>query len=395
MDILKLDNKGRGICYVDDKITFVENALAGEDVDIKITNSKSKFNEAQVIKYNKLSDDRIKVNCPYYNECGGCEILHLKEEKELEFKKDKVKAILKKFGDIDFNIKDITSLDMHNYRNKATFHVNNDVGYFKRKSNNIVSINNCLIVDNRINDILKEIKKLNLKNIEEFVVRTTKNDTMLIIKCIGPIDPRFKELNITSIIKCLNGEYETVKGLDYITEEIDGFKFVISPNSFFQVNTSCMIKLYNQVVEYSNLKGSEKVLDLYCGTGTIGIYLSRYADSVLGIEINKSAIDDAIINKKINHIRNIDFICSDASDINEKDFNLVVVDPPRSGLSDKTINYLLDLNPNKIVYVSCDPVTLACDLKKLKEMYNIKDIKLFNMFPRTEHVETVCLLERR
>lgn len=394
MDILKLDNKGRGICYIDDKITFVENALTGEDVDIKITNSKSKYNEAIVSKYNKLSSDRIKVNCPYYNECGGCEILHLNEKKELEFKKDKVKSILKKFGDVDFDIKDITSLDMYNYRNKATFHVDNNVGYFKRKSNDIVSINNCLIVDNRINDILKEIKKLSLKNIEEFVIRTTKNDTMLIIKCSGDIDSRFKKLDITSIVKCFNNKYETLNGLDYITEEIDDFKFVISPNSFFQVNTSCMRELYNQVLEYSNLKGNEKVLDLYCGTGTIGIYLSRYADSVFGIEINQSAIDDAIMNKKINHIRNIDFKCSDASDINEKDFDVVVVDPPRSGLSEKTINYLLDLKSNRIVYVSCDPVTLARDLKKLKEMYNIKDIKLFNMFPRTEHVESVCLLER-
>ena len=149
------------------------------------------------------------------------------------------------------------------------------------------------------------------------------------------------------------------------------------------------------MLEFADLKGNEKVLDLYCGTGTIGSYISKYVDSVVGVEVNKYAIEDAIKNKKLNHIRNIYFICSDANSIDLSGFDLIIVDPPRSGLDNKTINYLLNINPKKIVYVSCDPVTLARDLKILMDKYTIRDVSLVNMFPRTEHVETVVKLEKK
>ena len=150
MYIEKLDNKGRGICFVDNKITFVENALPDEEVDIEITNSKSKYNEAKVKKYNKLSNDRVEVKCPYYDVCGGCDLLHLNYEKELEFKKNKVSNLLKKFGNIDYNITKIISPLEYNYRNKATFHVKEKIGYYKKKTYEIISIDNCLLVDNQI-----------------------------------------------------------------------------------------------------------------------------------------------------------------------------------------------------------------------------------------------------
>ncbi len=395
MVIEKLDNKGRGICFINNKITFVENALVGEDVEVNIINEKKKYNEAIVTKYNSKSSDRICVNCKYYGMCGGCDLLHISKEKELEFKLNKVNDLIKKFGGIDFKIKEIISPNEYNYRNKATFQVNKKLGYFKKKSNDLIEIDNCLLVDNRINELINKIKELDLINIEQIIIRTSPNETMLIIKVNGKIDDRFECLDVDSIVLNKKGVYKTIKGPGYIIEELGDYKFIVQPDSFFQVNREAAKLLYDKVLEFASLKGTEKVLDLYCGTGTIGSYISKYADSVTGVEINKYAIEDAIKNKKLNHIRNIDFICSDANSIDLTGFDLTIVDPPRSGLDEKTRSYLKTIKPKKLIYVSCDPVTLSRDLKDLTELYNLKDISLVNMFPKTEHVETICLLERR
>ena len=394
MVIEKLDNKGRGICFINNKITFVENALPGEDVDVEIFNEKKKYNEAKVIKYNKKSSDRACVDCKYYGICGGCDLLHMDHSKELEFKIKKVEDILKKFGGIEYKINEIISPNIYNYRNKATFQVNKKLGYFKKRTNDLIEIDNCLLVDERINNLINIIKELDLINIEQIVIRTSPNEIMLIIKSTGKIDDRFSSLDVDSIVINKNGNYKTIKGPGYIVESLGEYKFIVQPDSFFQVNSIAAKLLYDKVLEYASLKGNEKVLDLYCGTGTIGSYISKYADSVVGVEINKYAIEDAIKNKKLNHIRNIDFICSDASNVDLAGFDLVIVDPPRSGLDNKTNDYLKTINPKKIIYVSCDPVTLARDLKDLSDKYDIKDICLVNMFPRTEHVETVVKLEK-
>ena len=395
MVIEKLDNKGRGICFVNNKITFVENALPGEDVEVEIISEKKKYNEAKVLKYNKLSNDRACINCKYYGICGGCDLLHMDEEKELEFKLKKVSDILKKFGGIDIKINEIISPNTYNYRNKATFQVDNKLGFFKKRTNDLIEVDNCLLVDNRINELIKKIKEFDLINIEQIIIRVSRNEIMIIIKCIGKIDNRFIELNVDSIVLNKKGIYKTIKGPGYIIEELGDYKFIVQPDSFFQVNSKAAKLLYDKVLEFADLKGNEKVLDLYCGTGTIGSYISKYVDSVVGVEVNKYAVEDAIKNKKLNHIRNIDFICSDANSIDLSGFDLVIVDPPRSGLDNKTINYLLNINPKKIVYVSCDPVTLARDLKILMDKYTIRDVSLVNMFPRTEHVETVVKLEKK
>lgn len=389
MLIEKLDNKGRGICFLDNKITFVSNALIGEDVELKIVNTKNKYNEAIVLKYNSLSSDRVKPICPYFDLCGGCDLMHLNYKKELEFKRNKVQDILKKFGNIDIDIKEIISKGEYHYRNKATFKVKETIGYYGKKSYDIIAIDKCYLVDERINNILKELKKYNLENIYEVVIKCGI-DTMLYIKSSGKINEKIKDISVDTII--VNDD--VIKGLGYIKEKLGDLEFVISSDSFFQVNTKGAISLYNKVKEYASLTGIENVLDLYCGTGTIGIYLADKANYVTGIEINKSSIQDAIENKKINKIRNIDFICNDANKTDLKDIDLVVVDPPRSGLDNKTISYLQNLNVSKIIYVSCDPVTLARDLKML-DKYILKDITLVNMFPKTEHVESVCILERK
>ena len=180
---------------------------------------------------------------------------------------------------------------------------------------------------------------------------------------------------------------------------MNGLKFIISPLSFFQVNKYNTINLYNKILDYCDLKGTETVLDLYCGTGTIGSFVSRKCNKVIGIEINESAINDAIKNKEINNLKNIEFICGDSGKILKnnkyKNIDIVIVDPPRSGLSDLSIKEIININPKKIIYTSCDPVTLARDLKILSEKYEVKELTPVDMFPNTYHVESVCVLEKK
>ena len=186
---------------------------------------------------------------------------------------------------------------------------------------------------------------------------------------------------------------EVIYGNDYITINVDKYKYAVYPKSFFQVNTDMISKLYDKVKEAAG-KG-ESLLDLYCGAGTIGIYLADNFNRVRGIEINSDAVEGANLNKKINDIGNISFECKRASDINSINEEVVVVDPPRGGLDKTTTELLCDSNVKRIVYVSCNPITLARDVNVLKSKYELKDITLFDMFPNTKHVESVCLLEKR
>ena len=203
--------------------------------------------------------------------------------------------------------------------------------------------------------------------------------------------------DVDNIIIYQNKEYKTIYGDGFIVDKIGDYLYKISPDSFFQVNTSLATLLYSKVLEYLNPSKCDNVLDLYCGAGTIGIFVSRFAKSVKGIEINKYAVEDANYNKKINNVDNISFECLSTSFVSKfKDkFDSVIVDPPRSGLDKKTIDYLINLKAKKIVYVSCDPITLARDLEILKDYYEVKEITPFDMFSNTYHVECVSILQKK
>lgn len=396
--IEKFDHQGRGITHINGKISFVKNALPGEVVDVVIDHENRKIIEASVLDYIIKSDKRIESICPYYNVCGGCDLQHISFEDEIDYKYNKLCEIFKKYSSFDEKIlKKVISIDKLNYRNKAAFHVNGNIGYYGRKNNDIVSIDKCLIVNEDINLILNVLKKMNLKNIYEIVIRCSFNtsDKMVVLKVNGKINNKYIIDNLSfvcSTIVLYDGEYKTIYGDGYIFELIGDYKYKISPDSFFQVNSYVCKLLYDKVLEYLKPSKSDNVLDLYCGTGTIGIYVSRYVNHVFGVEINKDAIDDANYNKKINNIFNIDFKCLNANLVDYEGYNKVIVDPPRSGLDDKTINYLLNSSFERIVYVSCDPVTLARDLNILKEKYDVLEITPVNMFERTYHVECVALL---
>ena len=386
--ISKLDNYGRGICYINNKITFVTNALPEEVVEITLTKETAKYNEAKVINYVNKSNLRKVPTCPKYDLCGGCHLMHMSYYDELIFKEQKVKDILYKYGHIDpKKISKIIGNDKLNYRNKAVFKVQKDVGYYEEKTNVLVPIENCFLVDDKINAILKEIRKIDLSNINEVEIRVSELEEMVIFKGDNVDVSKLPFKNIL-----LNNK--VLKGNNYIIYPLNNYQFYISPNSFFQVNKYSLEILYNKIKEY--VGSSDNLLDLYCGTGSIGIYLSDIAKKITGVEINADAINAANKNKELNHLDNINFICLDASKYKlNSNFDTIIVDPPRSGLTKDVISYLLDSNSKKIVYVSCNPITLARDLDLLKEKYDIINITPVDMFPRTYHCESVCVLERR
>lgn len=390
-----LDHYGRGISKIDGKIIFVENALPDEIVEVKIVKNKKNYVEGTPYKYINKSKKRINIDCPYFDYCGGCNIRHMSYNDQLDFKQNKIKNIIKKYINENIKINNIISSDKINYyRNKVTFQVKNKLGFYKNNTYEIIPIENCLISDKLINNSIKYLKKLDLNKINKIICRTGSNELMIII------ETNDKKLDITplhqiahSIYLKVNNTYIHVFGNKNIYEFIGNYKFIISPDSFFQINLGTCFKLYKKIKDY--VGKNNKVLDLYCGTGSIGIFINQ-DNQVIGIEINESASKDALFNKKINNIDNINFLCGDSGkklkDINFKP-DIVIVDPPRSGLNKETINNILNFNAKKIIYVSCDPMTLTRDLNILKHTYNIKEITPFDMFPNTHHIECIALLE--
>ena len=389
--IESLDHNGRGIAKLNNKVVFVNNALPGEIVEIRIISEKKNYIEAEVVKYIEKSKDRIDSICPYYSECGGCDILHMNYKDQLKFKQEKIENIINKYLNTNIKINPIVKCDNEfNYRNKVTFHVNNKIGFFKNKTNDIVKIENCPLVDKKINDSISYLNKLDLNNIDQITCRIGMDKLMIIISSKKEIDIK----PIQNIADSIYINDELVYGEKNIYNTIGEYKYIISPNSFFQINNNTCKKLYDKIKEET--KNSKNVLDLYCGTGSIGIYISENKN-VLGIEINESAIENANTNKVINKLENISFICGDSG---KKSTNLsfnpdtIIVDPPRSGLDSTTIKNLVSMNPNKIIYVSCDPMTLVRDLNELSNYYNINEITPFDMFPQTKHVESLCILTK-
>lgn len=379
----KLDHFGRGLGFVDNKIVFIPNLLPGEKALIKITKEKKKYMTGEVIKYILKSEDRTKQKCPYLN-CG-CPLMNLNYEKTLEFKLNKVKEIFKKYH-LDENLikKILSSKNIYNYRNKITLKVKNGkLGYFKNETNELIPIKKCLIASLKTNEIIKTLSECDLSLVKEIIIKDF-DETMISIK---------GKMNITKLKPLVNSIYmndKLVYGNNLITTNLDKYKFYISKDSFFQVNNDVALKLYNQVLNY--LGKGEEVLDLYSGTGTISLFISSHFKKVIGIEINKEAVKCALLNKKLNKIDNVDFICGDVSkQISNLKADKIVVDPPRSGLTKNGISDILKINPKIIVYVSCDPMTLVRDIDLLSKQYKLKEVTLFDMFPWSYHVESVCL----
>ena len=390
--IEKLDHFGRGIVNIDGKIGFVTNATIGDEVVISKLQEKKKFFLCDVKEYAKKSDLRKKSFCKYSSICGGCDIGDLIYEEQLKFKKEKVENIVKKYFKQYININDVLYDKDTNYRNKITLHVKNGkIGLYKRNSNDLVEIDSCLLVNDKINEIITKLKDfIKDKDVNKIIIKCTNLDEIMLI-FYGNVSENdvLKSFDCNSIFindKCISNKY--------IYETIGDFKFALSKDSFFQVNRYNTINLYNEIVRKIKKENYKSVLDLYCGTGTIGIFASKYVSNVIGIEEVEDAIESANINKKINNICNIEFICGKVEDniCKFKDIDLIVTDPPRSGMDKKTVENILEINPRTIIYVSCDIMTLVRDLNYLKEKYNILEITPVDMFPNTAHCESVTVL---
>lgn len=390
--IEKLDNLGKGITYLNDKICFVENAYPEEIVEIEILKENKKIIEAKTINVIKKSSSRVDSLCPYSKTCGGCNFSNLKYEDELKYKTSKVKDLILKFTGLENIVEDTSYINEYNYRNKIILHgKDNKLGLYEESTNTIVEIDKCLLVNNKINEIIKVLKEENI-SIEEALIKTSNDEKQVLVSIKGQIKniSRLKELSNVLII---NDKLETESSS--IITNIGKYKFYESVNSFFQINKDLTKKLYDEALNVVKVVKPNKLLDLYCGTGTIGIYVSEYANEIIGIDYNESNIKDANKNKELNNLNNIKFICDKVENQidNFKDIDMIIVDPPRKGLDPKTKEYLNIIKAKHLVYISCDPVTFARDLNDLKENYDIEYIKPFNMFPKTYHVENVAYLK--
>ena len=381
VEIIDEDNIGNGISKVDNFVIFINNALKGEILDIEITKINKHYAIGKIINIVKKSNKRIDVICKYYNSCGGCNFLHTTYENEIE---NKINYLEKLF---QTKINYLNNSSNLNYRNKVTLHVDNGVlGYYNDKTHNLCEIDYCYLLNDKINEKIKEIKKYNLKDITEIMIRCISNKIMINITTNNEnIDLK----NIECDCLYINNKY--VKGEKYLIDTIDNIKYSIYPNSFYQVNNEVMKLIYDKAKEY--IESDDTLLDLYCGTGTIGIYLKDNFKHITGLEINASSIENAKINLELNNIKNIEYICDDAKNIKGK-FDAIIVDPPRIGLSNQVIEYLNKSNSKKIVYISCNPNTLKRDINKLNN-YNLEEISSSSMFPRTKHIECVCKLVRK
>ena len=405
--IERLDHQGRGITYINGKIAFVKDTLPGEEIELKIIKENSKLIEAEPTSFFKKSQLRVKELCPYYKECGGCNLLHMSYEEQIKYKQSKIVDIMKKYADINSEvIKQIVPCDRQfHYRNKVTLKVEEKLGYFKEKTYELIPIEKCLLVNDKINEIIKILNGYtNLSNIKEVVIKSfTDKETMLIIYLqedeinANLLDYLIK--HVDNIIVYDNNK-KIIKriGKGNIIAKLKEKKFKIGANSFFQVNMDQTLNIYDKIAEYLSKNEVSTVLDLYCGVGSIGLYsVSNYA-KLIGVEIVPEAIENAKTNAELNSMENTKFLVGDTKTIlmhSNYKADTIIVDPPRAGLDKSVIEDIKKINPNMLIYLSCDPITLARDLKLLSDLYDVEELIPYDMFPNTHHVETLVKLIKK
>ena len=388
VEISKFDHFGRGIGKINEKIVFVSRALPGEIVDILVTKNKKNYLEGKINKIIKPSINRIESLCPFYNKCGGCNFLHTTYDIEKEFKMNKGKELLGK-------INSFYETEKLNYRNKVTLHVkDNKLGFYQAETNEIVSIDYCYLLNDEINKVINDLKNISVNDYHFKKIIIKANQGKILLNVDNNVDDFFIDyFNYIDTIICNN---KIVKGKGYLEEIIDNKKFKVTSEAFFQVNIDGLLNINRIIQQFIRDKKINMALDLYCGTGLWGILISDYVKNIVGIEINREACDNAKFNLLENHISNVKIINGDVKNYIDEfhDIDLVIIDPPRSGLDNKTVDYLKIIKSKYIIYISCDMYTLKRDLNILKDTYNVENISLIDMFKRTYHCEVVTILER-
>ncbi len=440
--IQDLGSEGEGIAKVEGYPIFIKDAVPNDVVKIKIIKAKKTYGYGRVEEIIEPSKDRVEPKCPVARQCGGCSLQHYSYEKQLEYKQNKVKNCLERIGGlvgIEEKMEPILGMEEPwYYRNKAQFPVgkNKDgkivTGFYAGRTHSIIDNTHCYI-QAKINETILEMIKEFLQEYQiapyeeeshqglvrhiltrvgfvtgEIMVCLVLNGEVLpnadkLIERLIKIDG-MKSISINSnkekTNKILGNKVITLWGSDTITDYIGDVKYQISPLSFYQVNPIQTKVLYKKALEYAQLKGEETVWDLYCGIGTISLFLAQKAKQVYGVEIIPEAIEDARKNAKLNGMDNVEFFVGKAEDVLPEQYeknkvyaDVIVVDPPRKGCDETLLNTMVTMQPKRIVYVSCDPATLARDLKILcANGYEVEKVQVVDQFGHTAHVETVCLL---
>ena len=440
VDIVDNGFEGEGIAKIDGFTIFIPNAIKGERVKILIVKVLTSHAFGKILEILEKSQYRIESDCSTYKRCGGCNLRHIKYEQTLKMKQNAVQNLVNKTLKTKIQVQE--TLGMENpyfYRNKAQYPVGIDkngkpiIGVFANRTHEIIPIQKCFIQNEKSEKLAKFVFEWIAKNnISIYNEKTGKglirhivtkigiktNEVMCVLVINGNSIPKEQELvkeilenfpEVKTIIKNINTkntnvimgkENINIYGNGYIEDILGEYKFKISPLSFYQVNPVQAEKLYNIGVEAAKITKEDIVFDLYCGIGTISLFMAKYAKKVYGIEIVEDAVNDAKENALNNNINNVEFIAGDVENVLDELINkrniipdIVMVDPPRKGLDNKSIDNIIRILPKKVVYISCNPATLVRDLAKLEDTYEVENIKPVDMFPFTSHVEVCALLE--
>ncbi|MGQ3480695.1 23S rRNA (uracil(1939)-C(5))-methyltransferase RlmD [Paenibacillus sp. TY11] len=456
IDIIGMNHDGEGVGRVEGFTLFVPGALPGEKVRVKVLKTKKQYGYAKLLDIAQASPDRIAAPCAIYDQCGGCQIQHMSYEAQLSWKRQHVVDVLERIGKLSVAGDDGTPVDLPRvqgvvvhptlgmsepwrYRNKAQVPIGVTEGglvggFYARGSHRIVDMNTCLIQDERNDEVVARVKEIGrMLGISAYneetgrgllrhvVVKTAfrTGEMMLVLVTNGRDIPhadawigsiREHIPHVASICQNVNtkrtnvifgDETRVLWGRDVIYDYIGNVQFAISPRSFYQVNPVQTEVLYSKTVEYAGLTGKETVIDAYCGIGTISLFLAQHADQVYGVEIVKEAIDDARSNALLNEMRNVKFEVGASENVipawKEQGItaDVIVVDPPRKGCDPRLLDTILEMKPERVVYVSCNPSTLARDLRILEDGgYRTVEVQPVDMFPHTVHVECVVVIYR-
>lgn len=421
ISIQRLGINGEGIGHLEGLTVFVDGALPGETVDVHVYEKHKRYARAKVMHTHMQSPHRKTAPCPLFGKCGGCQLMHLDDEEQLKNKRQRVLDALQRIGKLDVEVLPcIPSPSPLHYRNKIQLPILGGdslrIGLYAQNSHDLVEIDHCMIhcplgdlAFQKIKTILKQaqipegiLKTLLIKTAvstaQVLVILVTQGAAELgslaeqILESMPEIKGVVQNIHTSSNNVILGKTFRTLAGQDSIEEKLCGLYFKVSPASFFQVNPAQAENLYQKALEFADLKGKEKVLDAYCGVGTLSLILAQRAHAVIGVECVPDAIKDAGENARRNQIDNVKFVCDTAENFIStlKDVDVAVINPPRKGCESSFLENLSLLRPERIVYISCDPATLARDLAFLCQRgYQIDHVQPFDMFPQTAHVECV------
>lgn len=440
LKITAVTMEGSGVGHYEGCAVFVPNTVTGDEITAHIVKVKSNCAFARLDELHVASPERTEPDCPVFLQCGGCAFRHITYEAELKIKQNHIRDALKRIGRIDIEPEPIIGASCpEHYRNKAQYPVEKNgealkIGFYAAHSHRVIDCRSCLLQPEEFDGILAVFDnwisqyKIPVYDAEKqtgllrhiYIRRAEKTGETMVCAVINGRELPFaqelisalleKEPNIKSIVinknkaennVILGEKCKIIWGKETITDELCGLKFQISPLSFYQVNPTGAEILYQKAAEYAELTGKETVLDLYCGAGTIGLTIAAKAKEIIGVEVLPGAVEDAKINAQINEIKNARFICGDANEaaqILEQEGtkpDVVILDPPRKGCAAELLQTIAKMEPGKIVYVSCDPATLARDCAVLGELgYKVQKVAPVDMFPRTGHVECVVVMSK-